>query len=793
MPGVAVMIRAQYFVPLAALIASLSIGDLRVRADDTFFVKHVAPILSRHCLKCHDQGRAQGDVDLETGRSLIDDGYLVPGEPSESRLLELVESDDEDERMPREGPALSHDDVAAIRRWIAEGAKWPKGYRVLPSHLFDRSWWSLQPLRPHPVPDVPGKWRRHVRNPIDAFVLKKLEQARLEPSPPADRPTLIRRLYFDLWGLPPSPREIADFVHDERPDAYERVVDRLLASPRYGERWARHWLDVARYADTHGFDKDKVRPNAWRYRDYVIGALNDDRPYRRFVLEQIAGDVLFPDSSDAIVATGFVAAGPFDFVGQIEVANGTMEKRRVRNLDRDEMLTAVMNVFASTTIQCARSHHHPFDPFRQEDYYRLQSVFAGVDRADRLVDPKDDVLRRQLMRQLTQARRTLDSLKKPGEKSGGDNGAEADDTSAQLKQAIGRYEAELRELMKRPKAFVLASDFDGTSNFVPTRGKIRTVRRLNRGNVGAPVGPELEPRSPAILPELDSAMQGDFTKEGARRAALARWLTDRENPLVWRSIVNRVWHYHFGRGIVATLNDFGKMGAKPTHPELLDWLALRFRDQGQSLKELHRLIVTSATYRQSSRGRDRAERIDSGNQLLWRMNRRRLDAESIHDTLLVISDRMQWEMGGPGFRNFAFESDHSPRYHYHRSDPMDPAQHRRAIFRFVVRSVPDPWMETLDCADPSLSVARRLETTTPLQSLALLNHPFVLAMVEEFATRVDGETRDAQTAARRAFELAIGRQPNRSEAALLEEAVDRVGLVATCRLIVNLNEFLFVD
>ena len=763
--------------------------------QQTFFTRRVAPILSRHCLECHDAGRAQGGVDLETGGSLIDDGYVEPGKPEESLLVELIEADDPDERMPRENPALDRQSIDIIRRWIAQGAVWPKGYRVLPAHLSDRSRWSLQPLKRPAIPSVGPAGRGGAVHPIDAFVRHRLAQVGLELSPPADRRTLIRRLYFDLIGLPPSPQAIRDFLADRRPDAYERLVDRLLASPRYGERWARHWLDLARYADTHGFDKDKVRPNAWRYRDYVIRAFNEDRPYARFVAEQVAGDVLFPQSPDGIVATGFIAAGPFDFVGQIEVANGTMEKRRVKNLDRDEMLTTVMNVFASTTIQCARCHHHPFDPLTQDDYYRLQSVFAGVDRADRLADPDDDRSWREAGETLDRLRRELAAAGRLAAASAGSGSGAGGGTDAvaRLRERIKELEAKRQALWRRPKVFALASDFVPTGNFVPTRGALRPVRRLHRGNVGAPVGPPVVPRGPAILSELADTMSGVLSREGDRRAALARWLTHGDNPLVWRSIVNRIWYYHFGQGIVSTCSDFGKMGAEPSHPRLLDWLAVEFRNGGGSIKALHRLIVTSSVYRQQSRSRPDGERIDAGNRLLWRMNRRRLDAESIHDAMLVLAGRMRWEMGGPGFRNFAFEDDHSPRFYYYKADPNDAAQHRRSIYRFIARSAPDPWMETLDCADPSLSVDRRLETMTPLQSLALLNHPFVLAMTESFAERVRRDTGEAGSAACRAFELAVGRPPSTEEAEILKEAETRIGLPATCRLVFNLNEFLFVD
>ncbi len=574
-----------------------------------------------------------------------------------------------------------------------------------------------------------------VRNPLDAFILSRLERQGMKPSAEADRRTLIRRLYFDLLGLPPLPAQIDAFIRDGAPDAYERLVDRLLDSPRYGERWARHWLDVAHYGDTHGYDKDKVRPNAWPYRDYLIRAFNEDRPYSRFVKEQIAGDVFYPDTHDGITGLGFLAAGPWDFVGHVELREGTLDKKITRNLDRDDMVATVMNTFTSLTVQCARCHDHKFDPIEQEDYYSLQAVFAAVDRADR-----------------------------PYQSPTGTPGL----------------------------VYAAATHFAAAGSFTPTNGKPRSIYLLKRGSEKKPVR-EVGPGTVACLTDLPSRFSLSGKSEGERRAALARWITDPRNPLTWRSIVNRMWQYHFGQGLVDTPNDFGRMGGKPSHPELLDFLAVEFRDGGQSIKRLHRLIVTSATYRQESKDNAAYARIDGGNRLLWRMNRRRLDAESIRDAVLAVSGRIDYRMYGPGFRTFGFLDDHSPHYKYEEYNPDDPSGRRRSVYRFLVRSAPDPFMETLDCPDPSLRVEKRNESLTALQALALLNDKFMLRMAEHFAARVGKRGGDLSGQVAAAYRLALGREPTTEEGRVLSEYARKHGLANTFRLILNTNEFSFVD
>ena len=587
--------------------------------------------------------------------------------------------------------------------------------------------WAFKPAGRPAVPEVPADRAGWGRNPVDAFVVAKQREQGLSPSPEADRRTLIRRLSFDLTGLPPTPQDVKHFIEDKSTDAYEKLVDRLLASPAHGERWARHWLDVVHYGESHGYDKDKPRPNAWPYRDYVIRSFNGDKPYARFVREQLAGDVLYPDSPEGIVATGFIAAGPWDFVGHMELREGTVDKEITRSLDRDDMVMTAASTFLSVTVHCARCHDHKFDPVKQEDYYRLQAVFAGVDRGERHFADQN--------------------------------------------------------LPKQTRPVYAA---------VPLK-QPRKIHLLNRGDVK-------QPKEEMAAGTLEALAGNDATfhvsnpaDEARRRAALAEWLTRPDNLLARRSIVNRVWHYHFGRGIVETPNDFGKMGARPTHPELLDWLAYWFLDHGESIKSLHRLIVTSSTYRQSSAPDKAKEKLDADNRHLWRMNRSRLDAESVRDAVLAVSGRLDRAMYGPSVQQFAFKDDHSPVYDYAKFDPDAPGANRRSVYRFIVRSVPDPLMDTLDCPDASLLSPKRNTTLTALQALSLLNNPFMTRQAEHLAERAAKEASDLRPQVAAAFELATSRPPTPVEAKTLTDYASRHGLPNACRVILNSNEFVFVD
>ena len=866
-------------------------------------------------------------------------------------------------------------------------------------HSEDKQWWSRKPLTEPSVPVTDG-WGR---NEVDSFILHKLKAKNLEPSETASPRVLIRRLTFDLTGLPPSPNEIKTFEEEYASDpehAYEELVDRLLASPRYGERFARHWLDVAKYADTCGYDKDKLRPNAWPYRDYVIRSFNNDKPYDQFIKEQIAGDILYPDTEDGILALGFLAAGPWDFIGHVEVSESKMDGKVARNLDRDDMVSNVFNSFCATTIQCARCHEHKGDPIGQDHYYSLQSIFAAVDKADRVygMDPKVARKKEELLIRQGELSREIALANKEIKKKGGEKLKELDEQISELEKIAGkaervpehgyhsqiaktanskkwvqvdlgkrekiasvtmhachddfagigagfgfpvrfkiiasnqadfsrsevlvdqtekkfsnpklvpvtykvnshaRYfrveavelterkndfifalaelelfnadsinlaagkkvtakdsieapirwrksnltdgkwpksknpeiqkdmvalvderknlidslsseeerselsakekalektEAELKELPTGKLVYAAATHFKPRSNFKPTEGKPRMIHVLHRGEVNQPRDPVRPGAFPMFPNESWEFALPEVHDEAQRRAALAEWIVRKDHPLTWRTVVNRVWQWHFGEPIVGTPNDFGPLGQLPTHPELLDWLAVYFRDSGGSFKKLHKLLVMSETYRQSSIEDEAKEKVDSGNQWLWRMNRRKLSAEEMRDSVLMVSGKLNLEMGGPGFYLFNLEQTaHSPHYYYHKFDPEDEKSHRRSIYRFVVRSQPNPFMTTLDCADSSQSTPKRNETLTALQALSLLNNKFTLVMARHFADRLAGEEEKITRQVELGFELVAGRPPSAEEQNLLAEYASEHGMANLCRSLFSLSEFAFID
>jgi uncharacterized protein DUF1553/uncharacterized protein DUF1549/cytochrome c len=811
------------------------------------FDRDIRPIFVERCLKCHGEKTQFGGLRLDVKSFAIRGGQngpvIVPGKALESRLYQRVVAGN-DERMPPTGERLSAAQVALLRSWIDAGASWPEGDgatgRRSDATTDQSRHWAWQPIQRPAVPSL----ATNIRNSIDAFISARLAQAGLAMSPAADRRTLIRRLSFDLLGLIPTPERTRQFVNDPDPQAYEKLVDELLQSPRYGEHWARHWLDVVHYADTHGYDKDKPRPNAWPYRDYVIRALNEDKPYARFVEEQIAGDALFPGTRDGIVGLGFISAGPWDFIGHAELPETKTDGKIARHLDRDDMVANTMGTFTSVTVHCAQCHNHKFDPIPQEDYYALQAVFAALDRADKkyFLDPSLTERFNLLdgrQRELTERKRIIerDAAKDAGEEmvkldaqiaemagkakeTGGSGGelAEMRAKRAQLIDAAMKPETrkerdtinvEIAQLNERlvgfpkPEVVFAGTVYYGVGDFRGTGadgGKPRPIHQLFRGQVTQP-GPEVGPGALTMLSFRPARfVLPKDAPESARRAALAHWITDPQNPLTWRSIVNRVWQYHFGAGLVTTPGDFGLNGARPSHPELLDWLAAEFRDSGGSLKTLHKLIVTSATYRQSSSGlpiteRLVAEKIDSGNALLWRQNRGKLEAEVVRDAVLAVSGKLDLTMGGPGWQDFVIEHpEHSPHYEYGLANPDDPKTWRRSIYRFVVRSQTQPWMTALDCADPSMRVDKRNESLSPLQALALLNNAFMVTQARHFAERLQREIpNDLARQIERANWLAFDRAPTAAERRKYIAFAKAYGLPNLCRALLNLNEFTFAD
>ncbi len=778
--------------------------------DAVSFHRQVRPLLEQRCGACHQAGRGAAGVALTSFAGV---------KASVSRLVPAVSGTAP--RMPKAGAPLTADEVALLERWVAGGA-----VDDTPAGFDGSTWWSLAPLQKVKVPAGSSTWGR---TPIDAFVRAKLEEKGLRPSKEADRRTLIRRLTFDLHGLPPTYEETLAFVNDRAPDAYEKLVDRLLASPRYGERWGRHWLDVVHYGESHGYDKDKPRRNAWPYRDYVIRSFNENKPYKRFVQEQLAGDVLFPDEPDGVVATGFIAAGPWDFVGHAELREGTTDKEITRLLDRDDMLMTTMSAFTSMTAHCARCHDHKFDPIKQEDYYSLQAVFAGVDRAERPYDTDAAVYRKRRVL-LDERRAVMVELQPLLDKAAAVTSPEIQELDKQLrvwrgekateKVAAGnaqrkqlvralldaatvagteRWEAALTGVDKRLGELPKPQMVYAAANVFPLTGTLRwpmtprPIHVLGRGSVQAP-GKVAVPGALSAVAKLTSRFEGSATgPEGGRRAALAAWITDSENMLTWRSIVNRVWHFHFGAGLVDSPNDFGRMGSLPSHPELLDWLAVQFRDGGGDVKALHRQILLSAVYRQSSEADAAKSKLDAGNRYLWRMNRWRLDAESVRDASLQVAGRLDVTAGGPSAEQFFFKDDHSPVYDYTRFDIDSAESRRRSVYRFLVRSVPDPLMERLDCPDPSTMTAKRNTTITAIQALALLNNPLLVKQAEYLAGRARSAGRALPEQVGALYRLALQREPSATELQLLSGYAEQHGLENASRLVLNSNEFLFVD
>jgi len=759
---------------ISALTILLS-HSLRAQETIAHFERRVAPILAERCAICHNADKRGGGLDVTSRESLLKGGdggpVIVPGNLDESSLLAMVTGAKPE--MPKNSQPLTEPQLADLRKWIQEGALWPAGVKVSPEL------WSLSPIASPKTPRVArAKW---ATSAIDAFVLRLLEENGLEPAPRADRLTLIRRATFDLHGLPPTPQEIDDYLADKSADAFARVVERLLESPRYGERWGRHWLDLASYADSHGFELDYPRPHAWRYRDYVIRSFNDDKPYDEFLREQLAGDVMAPDDPSAAVATGFLASGPWDYSGYVTAIQGTAASRGTRLQDLDNMLTTVMTTAVSLTVGCAQCHDHKFDPIPQKDYYRLHAVFAGVRRGDRI--SRGHATNEQA-RRMEQIR--LDIHKKRigiAEFDATASEARTEETAqtrAKLIDEIAVLEAEYEKLPEVELTYAVIPDTPPATHV------------LNRGDTESPLD-EVAPAALSAVKALPAGLTEADAPEGERRLALARWLTDPANPLTSRVMVNRVWQQHFGRGLVATPGDFGFNGQRPSHPELLDWLATEFQRRNWSIKEMHRLIMLSSTYRQSSRHNAKAAAVDADNRLLWRMNRRRMDAEVVRDSLLAVSGNLDLTMGGPAVIPFRYQFRKSPVYDYFEATTQ-PETARRSVYNFIARSTPDPFMDVWDFPVPSSCRPARNSTTTPLQSLALLNDPIVIRQAERFAARLtDTHPGDARGQVTTAYRLALGREPSSEEAGSAEMFIAKRGLFHFCRALFNTNEFLYVD
>lgn len=609
-------------------------------------------------------------------------------------------------------------------------------------------WWSLQPVKRPELPPVKNaKW---VRNPIDTFVLAQLEAQRLTPSPEASARVLQRRLHFDLIGLPPT-------GPINKP--HGKLVEELLSSPHYGERWARHWLDVARFGESQGFERDKLRPNSWRYRDWVVEAFNRDLPYNQFARMQIAGDVLTKNSAEGFIATGFLVGGAWDEVGQSQ--QSAAMKAVVRQDELEDYVSTIGQSFLGLTIHCARCHNHKFDPISQTEYYELTAALDGLRHGQRNVPVT------------TQPNAFIEARVKELEV------VRSDQHDANW-TAERRHLDQQRKRWAEKKIYTIAPRQPGATH-VLGRGNPRAKKELVKaGGVKALRG---------VSEDFGLA---ENAPEGERRRKLAGWITHRDNPLFARVIVNRLWHYHFGRGIVDTPSDFGFNGGRPSHPALLDWLAAELVANKWSLKHIHRLILKSATWRQASLIRPEAAGVDAGNRLLWRMNPRRLEAEALRDAILKTSGQLQTALGGPGFYDFTTHI-HNTQF-YSMKDFDGATWNRRSLYRTWVRSGRSMFLDTFDCPDPSARAPKRAVTTTPLQSLALLNNSFVLRMANHFAARIKTEAGDnIQEQITRGFQLALYREPTPEEIRLTTPLVRNHGLRSLCRALVNSSEFFHID
>ena len=891
------------------------------------FERDIRPIFVRHCFSCHGSKRQESDYRLDRAGVAISGGDrgnnpIRPGKSAASPLLKYVAGIDPDTKMPPKGPGLNTRQIALLRAWIDQGARFPRSAYATPPKT---SHWAFQPLSHDTPPKIAGG-----SNPIDAFVGRQLATSGLAFSPRADARTLVRRLHLVLLGLPPSPETVDAFVKDDRPEAWEQLVDRVLAHPHYGERWGRHWLDVVRFAESHGFETNRERTNAWHFRDWCVNALNADMPYDRFVVSQIAGDAIGEGA-----ATGFLVAGPYDLVKSPDVSL-TLAQRQDELAD---MVNTTGTAFLGLTLGCARCHDHKFDPVPQADYYALAAVFAGVRHADRplalpIPDSQIAQLRDQLKNQQRQLTGLLDQLRPPvnasrnierfrpvrarfvrftirntnssepcldeleiytaaapgrparnvalasqGAKatSSGNYGPHPFHKLAHIND--GRYgnshswisnqpgrgwvQLELPETViidriewgrdrqqkfrdRLPTRYWIEvaekpgqwqeiagiadrAPFGAASTSSPdtlfrddlrrqsalargiqrqvglVRSQIKTLsngptayvgrfdnppvtHRLYRGDAQSP----REAIAPGGLSLLSPPTMTMNEPEQSRRLKLARWMVRSDNPLTPRVIVNRLWHYHFGTGLVTTPGDLGANGTQPSHPGLLDWMAARMSRSDWSLKSMHRQILTSRTWCQSSRPREQALALDAGTRLLWRFPPRRLSAEAIRDSMLVASGSIDRRMGGPGFKVFEIVMENVRHYFPRKTYTVN--EWRRMVYMTKIRQEQDEVFGAFDCPDGNQVIARRSQSTTPLQALGLLNGNFVLQQSQRLAHRCEIDTPNGTTHDRvtRAIRLVYGRTPTPVELKAGEQLARQHGMPALARALLNSNEFLWL-
>lgn len=771
--------------------------------DQKFYTEHVKPILVKHCYNCHSHagGEANGELVVDSRNSILKGGdrgpSIVPGEPAKSLLITAISYKDKDLQMPEKGK-LEQADIDILTEWVKRGAPWDK--ETSPTGKMtarprgkltdeDRAYWAFQPPKAVEPPTVQDE--RWNKNPIDRFVHTKRSEAGLAPAPRAEALVLLRRVYQDLIGLPPTPAEQEAFLRDTEPGAYERVVDRLLASPHYGERWARHWFDVVRFAESDGYRLDEFRKTAWHYRDYVIKSFNDDKPYDQFVREQLAADELAPNDPAVQAATGFLRLGIYEYNNRDAEGQWTVMLNEITDVTGD--------VFLGLGMGCARCHDHKFDPILQKDYFRLQAFFAGIDMKNHEpLATKEQVAEYQRKQKIWEektkdVREKIEQLEGPMREKSAKKAIEIFPSNVkrilksdyaklnpyeqqiynlayrQIEYEFGRLDSKFKDEEKKQLVELKKelAKFDDQKPLEPAT----TLTTTDIGPAAPPITiPKRgkEPVEPGYLTLLDPnpakiPEPATDQKTTGRRAALAKWLTDPQNPLTARVMVNRVWQGHFGRGIVPTTSDFGYLSEKPSHPEMLDWLTTKFVEHGWQLKWLHRLIVTSETYCQSSlvEPSELAIEKDSDNRLLWRMTNRRLDSEQIRDAILVASGKLTDSDGGPS---------------------TDASTNRRTIYTKTMRNTRDPLLEVFDTPDGFLSTPQRNVTVSPSQSLLLINSPQMLKISREFASRLEKEfPKDIDARIRAAYRSLYCRDATSDEIAIARKfiAVQRKELKPT--------------
>ena len=788
-----------------------SLGLAQDKSSKIDFAAQIQPILARKCYSCHGPDLQEGGLRFDDRETVIGEAEsgkhaVVVGQADSSELLRRVTSEIEDERMPPEGKRLSESEVAALRSWIDAGAEYAPH-------------WSFQPIQRREVPRAKDvAW---LRQPIDAFILSKLENNQLHPTPAAAPIDLIRRAYFDITGLPPDPEVVSKWCENWDDSSYERMVDQLLAEPALGERWARTWLDVVRYAESNSFERDNPKPNAWKYRDYVINAFSSDKPYDQFVREQLAGDELKIVTPESLTATGYYRLGIWD--------DEPADPLQARFDEYDDILTTTSQAFMGLTLNCARCHDHKIDPLTQKDYYSmvalLRDVTSYADRGDQTSNNQLDLSAEigkqyellQVERKETEKQiRKIEQAATVKMEATDQRATEGDGRKKVLREKLQQYvDSQTWEEYEKLKA--VEKELTERQRVLPPRERVLALAKcdaqppathvLTRGSPHAEAD-EVQPAFPKLLgggvPEVKPAEPG--ARSAGRRKLLADWLTSKDNWMTSRVIVNRVWLYYFGRGIVRSPNNFGLMGDTPTHPELLDYLAMDLMEHDWSLKRLHRMILLSNTYRMSSAVDERALAQDPRNDLFWRQNVRRLSAEQLRDSVLAVTGQLNEQQFGesmyPTLSAEVLASQSKPGNGWGKSTASDQA--RRSIYIHVKRSLSVPMLSAFDFPDTDTTCEARFLTTQPAQALSMLNSDWMQEQAAALLKRVERETgTDLRLQASRCLELTTGRQGSQEDIAELMDLVARLktknGLSedaarqAMCLVALNLNQFMYID